>query len=116
MAQEWTGKPTQIKTPQPKIFPRPPAYPVIGLLAYMRPPHPIQNLMALAREYGPIFRLRLPEYNIVVISSQELVNEACDEQRFHKNVGSSLRNLRPDEGGAPFNACSTLPDWQEAEK
>src|SRR5580765_2385595 len=92
-------------------IPQPPAYPVIGHLTYMRPPHPIQNLMALAREYGPIFRLRLPEYNIVVLSSQALVNEACDERRFHKNVGSSLRNLRPAVGDALFTAWTHEPNW-----
>ncbi len=97
-----------------QTIPQPPAYPIIGHLTYMRPPHPIQNLMALAREYGPIFRLRLPEYNIVVLSSQELVNEACDEQRFHKNVGSSLRNLRPAVGDALFTAWTHEPNWQKA--
>src|SRR5258708_4806170 len=97
-----------------ETIPQPPAYPVIGHLTYLRPPHPIQNMMALAREYGPIYRLHLPDQNLVVLSSQELVNEACDEQRFHKNVGTSLRHLRPAVGDALFTAWTHEPNWQKA--
>jgi cytochrome P450/NADPH-cytochrome P450 reductase len=101
-------------TTEYETIPQPPAYPIIGHLSYVRPPHPIQNMMALAREYGPIYRLHLPEQNLVVISSQELVNEACDEQRFRKNVGSSLRNLRPAAGDGLFTSWTHEPNWQKA--
>ena len=40
--------------------------------------------MELAREHGPIFRLDLPGADLVVVSSQELVDELCDERRFDK--------------------------------
>jgi hypothetical protein len=54
-----------------ETIPQPPAYPIIGHLSYLRPPHPVQNMKALAREHGPIYRLHLPEQNLVVISSME---------------------------------------------
>ena len=97
-----------------ETIPQPPAYPIIGHLSYLRPPHPVQNIMALAREYGPIFRLHIPDQKLVFLSSQELVNEVCDEQRFHKNIGSSLHNLRPAIGDGLFTAWTHEPNWQKA--
>jgi cytochrome P450/NADPH-cytochrome P450 reductase len=97
-----------------ETIPQPPAYPIIGHLSYLRPPHPVQNIMALAREYGPIYRLHIPDQKLVIISSQVLVNQVCDERRFHKNLGTSLRKLRPAFGDALSTAWTHEPNWQKA--
>lgn len=51
---------------------------------------------------GPIFRLHIGSKPVVVVSSQQFVNEACDEKRFHKTLKSVLRvrryHARKDRG------------------
>lgn len=43
---------------------------------------------------GQIFRLVVAGNSLVFISSQELANEVCNEERFTKFVVSGLRELR----------------------
>lgn len=39
---------------------------------------------------GEIYRLRLPGRTVVVVSTRELVNEACNEKRFRKCINKPL--------------------------
>src|SRR5215210_2020861 len=41
-------------------IPHPPGHPFVGNMFDVDPHHPIESLMALAREYGPIFRVDAP--------------------------------------------------------
>ena|SRR5690242_21447995 len=68
------------------VIPQPRPDPLLKNLKDLDPKGPIQGLMRLARTYGPIFRLSLPGRDMIVVSSQELVNELCDEHRFDKKV------------------------------
>ncbi|MCX6048868.1 MAG: cytochrome P450, partial [Chloroflexi bacterium] len=77
---------------------------------------PIQSLMALAREYGPIFRLELPGREMIVVSSQELANELCDEQRFDKKIHASLHQVRDFAGDGLFTAETQDPNWGKAHR
>lgn len=43
---------------------------------------------------GPIYRLTTFGYSRVIISSVDLVNEACDEERFTKVVSGGLNEIR----------------------
>lgn len=43
---------------------------------------------------GPIFELRLPSGNLIVVSNHELYDELCDEKRFTKVVVGALVELR----------------------
>lgn len=44
---------------------------------------------------GPIFRLTVGGIEKIFISSQELLNEICDEKRFEKSVnGTALLQVR----------------------
>ena len=43
---------------------------------------------------GPIFELRLPFGNLIVVSNHELFDEICDEKRFTKKNGWALLELR----------------------
>ena len=78
---------TKAPIPQPKTDP------LLGNLRDMDTEEPVQGLMRLARIYGPIFRLTLPGRSILIVSSQELVNELCDEKRFDKRVHSALQRF-----------------------
>ena len=44
-------------------IPHPPGRLFVGNLFDLDPNHPMESLMELAREYGPIFRLEMPGGN-----------------------------------------------------
>ena len=43
---------------------------------------------------GPIFELRLPSGNLIVVSNHELFDELCDEKRFGKKISGPFTELR----------------------
>ncbi len=76
---------------------------------------PIQSLMKLAEVHGPIFRLKLAE-DFIVVSSQELVAEVCDDTRFDKKIYSSLRDIRTFTGDGLFTALTEEKNWEKAHR
>src|SRR5260370_29486060 len=84
--------------PGSEPIPGPKPAPVVGNIPDLDSHAPLQSMMKLAREYGPIFRLELPGREMIVVSSQELVNELCDQQRFDKKVHAALRQVRDFAG------------------
>lgn len=110
------SKPTQAapaSTPVPGPEPRP----VIGTLYAMDSHAPIQSSMALASEYGEIFRHRImgrpPLY---MVSSQRLVDELCDESRFDKRVHQPLENIRAFAGDGLFTVHTPEENWGKAHR
>ncbi|MBV8192320.1 MAG: cytochrome P450, partial [Alphaproteobacteria bacterium] len=95
-------------------IPKPPGHPIIGNMLDLQGETPILNLMELARIYGPIFRLELPGRSALVLSSFELVNEACDDHRFDKFLGPGLLQARAIAGDGLFTAWSHEPNWKKA--
>jgi cytochrome P450/NADPH-cytochrome P450 reductase len=76
---------------------------------------PVQNMMRLAREYGPIFQLDIAgRTSIVVVSGFSLVDEVCDDRRFDKSVGAALRNIRAFAGDGLFTSWTQEPNWHKA--
>ncbi len=71
----------------------------------------IESLMYLAHEFGPIYRLQVPGKEMIVVSSQELVNELCDESRFDKQVHSVLIQQRDVSSDGLFTARTQEPNW-----
>ncbi|WP_367301614.1 cytochrome P450, partial [Arthrobacter globiformis] len=53
---------------------------------------------------------------MIAVSSQELVNEICDETRFGKVLGISLRQVRDFIGDGLFTAETEEPNWQKAHR
>lgn len=104
--------------PQPAFatIPQPRPDPLLKNLKDLDPKGPIQGLMRLARTYGPIFRLNLPGGEIIVVSSQELVNELCDEHRFDKKVHPPLEHIRAFAGDGLFTAYTQEPNWAKAHR
>ena len=43
---------------------------------------------------GPIYELRLPTGNLIVLSNHELFDEICDQKRFTKHPGGAVEELR----------------------
>ncbi|KAJ3349791.1 hypothetical protein GGF32_005276 [Allomyces javanicus] len=58
------------------LLPSPPAWPLVGHLPLLATTNrPDELIQQLAREYGPVFSLRLGNVDVVVISNQELAQE-----------------------------------------
>ena len=75
----------------------------------------IRDMVKLAKEYGPIFRLSGP-LGAVVLSSFDLVNEVCDDDRFDKDIGGLNPRLRAVVGDGLFTAWTTEPIWGTAHR
>src|SRR5687768_6593770 len=99
-----------------ELIPQPRPLPLLGNLADVDADKGVFALAELAREFGPIYRLELPGDDIVVISSQELVDELCDEQRFDKKLHRPLRNVRDFAGDGLFTAETQEPNWGAAHR
>ena len=65
---------------------------------------------------GPIYELRLPFGNLIVVSNHELFDELCDEKRFAKFVGGSLVELRALLHNGLFTAESGEHAWGVAHR
>src|SRR5215203_3104136 len=96
-------------------IPQPPGYPILGNLFDVRGAEtPIQALMKLARQYGPIFRLHVGPRNLIVVSGYDLVDELCDEKRFDKMLGQGLISARAVAGDGLFTSWTQEPNWKKA--
>ncbi|KAH0600561.1 hypothetical protein MHUMG1_01559 [Metarhizium humberi] len=96
-------------------IPEPPGLPLIGNLGEFSST-PLQDLKRLADTYGGIFRLHLGTRPVVFCSTNELVNELCDEKRFHKSLQSALRIVREGVHDGLFTAHDDEPNWGKAHR
>src|SRR6478735_8587939 len=99
-----------------RTIPEPTRVPFIGHLQHIDRDAPLQSMVRLARQHGPIYKLDILGRELTVISSQALVNEVCDEQRFDKKLSAPLENLRDLAGDALFTARTTEPNWAKAHR
>ena len=95
-------------------IPNPPKKPILGNMLDVSASAPIQNLVALARELGPIFQLDMMGKPITVVSGFALVDELSDESRFDKSVRGALHRVRTISGDGLFTAYTTEPNWSKA--
>src|SRR5262245_25045689 len=77
---------------------------------------PVQDMVKLAREYGPIYWLDMMGKPVVIVSGFALVDELCDEARFDKSVRGALRRLRTFAGDGLFTAYTSEPNWGRAHR
>lgn len=97
-------------------IPQPKGDPLIGNVRAVDGDAPIQSFMRLARIHGPIFQLDFFGNAVIVVSSQELVDELCDEARFDKRVAGALKNIRDFAGDGLFTAKTEEPNWAVAHR
>ena len=97
-------------------IPQPPSKPWMGNLGAVDADNPVQSLMRLAKEYGPLVKLEGMGWTGYLASSQELVNELSDESRFEKSVHPSLQELRTFAGDGLFTAFNDEPNWHKAHR
>ncbi|TNM40431.1 cytochrome P450 [Nocardioides albidus] len=98
-----------------QAIPQPPPHPEHGHAGLIDGNTPVQSLMRLARMHGPIYQLNVPS-PLIVVSSQELVDEVCDTSRFDKSVAGALRNVRDFTGDGLFTAHTTEQNWAVAHR
>ena len=68
-------------TVQLEPIPRPPGHLLVGNLFDLDGAHPIESLMDLARQYGPIFRIQIPSRGSRVIVSATSWSTSCATSR-----------------------------------
>src|SRR5258708_3841564 len=92
----------------------PPTKPVVGNMLSLDSTAPVQHLVRLTRELGPIFWLDMMGAPLVIVSGHDLVEELSDEKRFDKAVRGSLRRVRAVGGDGLFTADTSEPNWSKA--
>jgi cytochrome P450/NADPH-cytochrome P450 reductase len=95
-------------------IPMPDKKPVVGNMLSVDKDTPLQSLMQLTRDLGPIFRMDMMGTPIVVASGYDYVEELCDEARFDKAVRGSLRRVRAIGGDGLFTGDTQEPNWGKA--
>ena len=97
-------------------IPQPKPSPVLGNLPDIDIHAPVQSMMRLAGAHGPIFKLAIGSRTVIILSSQALVNEVCDESRFAKRLHAALVNVRDIGGDGLFTAYNDEPNWVKAHR
>ncbi|MEL7273259.1 MAG: cytochrome P450 [Pseudomonadota bacterium] len=97
-------------------IPEPKKQPFIGNMLSIDANQPLQGLMEMTHELGPIFRLDMMGTPLVIASGADIVEELCDEARFDKAVRGSLRRIRAVGGDALFTADTKDPNWEKAHR
>ena len=95
-------------------IPTPAGKPLIGNMLTVDKDRPLQSLMDLCREMGPIFKLDMMGTPLIIASGVDLVDELCDEKRFDKAVRGSLRRVRAIGGDGLFTGDTVEPNWSKA--
>ncbi|KAF8588667.1 fatty acid hydroxylase [Ramaria rubella] len=93
-------------------IPQPPTIPFLGNVHLLDKEVPIKSFLLLAKEYGTIYQLTLPgPRTSILVSSIELVDQVCDQKRFHKAVRGALVQVRHLTGDGLFTAFHGEKNW-----
>ncbi|MEM9277602.1 MAG: cytochrome P450 [Pseudomonadota bacterium] len=95
-------------------IPMPEKTPFLGNMLSVDKDRPLQSLMDLTRQLGPIFRMDMMGKPMVIVSGADLVDELCDEKRFDKAVRGALRRVRAIGGDGLFTGDTQEPNWSKA--
>ncbi|KAK1998807.1 cytochrome P450 [Colletotrichum falcatum] len=92
-------------------IPEPAGLPFLGNINEIDSEFPLGSMLSLADQYGEIYRLRFPGRSIVLVSTQALVNETCDEKRFKKSINQALGEIRNGVHDGLFSAKMGEENW-----
>ncbi|MFN0124318.1 MAG: bifunctional cytochrome P450/NADPH--P450 reductase [Blastocatellia bacterium] len=95
-------------------IPEPPEKFLLGHMLTLSAGAPVQDMVRLARELGPIYRMEIRGRVFIVVSGHDLVDELCDEKRFDKNIRGALRLVRRFGGDGLFTSKTEEPNWSKA--
>ncbi|MFE2069782.1 bifunctional cytochrome P450/NADPH--P450 reductase [Streptomyces sp. NPDC059467] len=88
--------------------------PVVDITATGPGRTPIQQVMDLMREHGPVLVRRLHGRDTLFVADADLVADLADEERFAKHVGPALENVRAFAADGLFTAYNDEPNWAKA--
>ncbi|KAF1840671.1 NADPH-cytochrome P450 reductase-like protein [Cucurbitaria berberidis CBS 394.84] len=77
-----------------ETIPGPPGLPIVGNIADIDAQNTILSLCNLTSKYGPLWKFYIGSAERIVIGSQALMDEVCDEERFSKIIAASLGQVR----------------------
>ncbi|KAL5629572.1 hypothetical protein BROUX41_001178 [Berkeleyomyces rouxiae] len=97
-------------------IPGPPGLPLVGNAGEFSQGAALDNVLRLAKIYGPIFRFKIGSASRVVVSSRELVDECCDQSRFQKSIKAALLQVRNGVHDGLFTARADEPRWAVAHR
>ncbi|MFF5468386.1 cytochrome P450 [Streptomyces achromogenes] len=100
--------------PHPEPAATLPGVPVVDITATGPGRTPIQQVMGLMREHGPVLVRRLHGRDALFVADTDLVAELADEERFAKHVGPALENVREFAADGLFTAYNDEPNWAKA--
>ncbi|MEQ1731763.1 MAG: cytochrome P450, partial [Vicinamibacterales bacterium] len=100
----------------PAHIPQPRVRPIVGNGPDLDADAPVQSMVKLAQELGPIYRLTFPTGSLLILSSLEFANELGDDTRFEKKVSGALTQLRDFVGDGLFTAHTREPNWGKAHR
>ena len=97
--------------------PGPRVLPGIGTAYAVNPNNLVQSAIDLGNKFGEIYRHVLPGQDpLYVVSSHRLVDELCDQKRFHKALHPSLTAIRTFAGNGLFTSEHDDPEWARAHR
>ncbi|MDX3382568.1 cytochrome P450 [Streptomyces niveiscabiei] len=94
--------------------PQPTSVPVADISATGPGHTPVQQVMGLMREQGPLLVRRLHGRDTLFVADLDLVSDLADETRFAKHVGPALENVREFAADGLFTAYNDEPNWAKA--
>lgn len=103
-----------VKEKTVKSIPTPPKTPIVGNMLNVDTGAPLQSLMEIGRDLGPIFKLDMMGKPLIMAWGHEIVDELCNEERFDKAVRGALRKVRAIAGDGLFTADTQQENWQKA--
>ncbi|MEW2398873.1 cytochrome P450 [Streptomyces sp. NPDC046862] len=109
-----TPDPQDTGAPRSRGTESPYGVPVVDISATGPGSTPLQQVMDLMREHGPVVVRRLHGRDTLFVSDLDLVTELADEQRFAKAIGPALHNVREFAADGLFTAYNDEPNWAKA--
>ncbi|KAJ6011705.1 hypothetical protein N7522_002060 [Penicillium canescens] len=94
-----------------ECIPGPKPLPVVGNLFDIDLEHGLQSIVEMADEFGPLFQITINGKKQIFATSQALVDELCDETRFHKAVIAGIQKLRMLANDGLFTAYHGERGW-----
>ncbi|MFI9758799.1 cytochrome P450 [Streptomyces sp. NPDC051963] len=91
-----------------------PGVPVVDISATGPGRTPIQQVMGLMRQHGPVLVRRLHGRDTLFVGDLDLIADLADEQRFAKHIGPALENVREFAADGLFTAYNDEPNWAKA--
>ena len=80
----------------------------------MDPTTPVQNMLRLGADLGPIFEMLAMGRKFVFARGVDLVGELCDDRRFTKALAPGVEDLRMFVADGLFTAETDEPNWRLA--